>query len=833
MKTLPLLLILTILQFFLSAESGAEVKNPRNPDSAKECAICHFRWIDTFYLDRKGSDLVEYQSEIVVAKEEICFTCHDGSVVDSRGQVYNDHRHKVNEVPPVDMKFPKEFPLDKNGKMQCSTCHSAHGVSSEMGIEKTIFLRASNENSGMCIMCHDDKGGGIDEGNHPMGKLKDFTIPDELIYQGSKEGGDRSHVICETCHTAHGSPNESFLIESARNSQLCLECHRDKNIFSDEGIRRPFHVINSKFEKVKIPAELIDRGAKLGSNDEIICQTCHKVHNNKIEKQLLLIKKDKGSTLCLTCHTDKQYLENTKHNLNHSAPDEKNLEGKTVSEAGICSSCHLPHKAARELKEGDDFTTSICLSCHSKSNIAEETILDDYRHPVDVNPFEKKDSDSKIILTTISAEKESLELPLFNVFGAQDRDGAITCATCHDPHRWNADSTEGEIRKEVKGDMNTSFLRSPSPELCSKCHDAKFNIRNSEHDMSIVAPDEKNILGQKPSESGLCGICHIVHGGQKDYLWGRTIETDTGNVVQDLCVSCHNEKGIANKKVVKNYSHPVNVKPSEDSITTILPLFNEQGRVSGDGFMTCQTCHDPHRWNPNKVMKGDHSDVEGDATNSFLRLEASRDSALCVTCHARQAVVRGTDHDLNVTAPEAKNVLGKTVNESGSCGACHIVHNGPNRMRLWGRSYDTYLPRKELINSYCTGCHSIEELAKDTMPLAKDKVPSVDTHPENMLIDNVLRNDKDAIDFAPLFDINTGEYITVGNISCPTCHNAHKWSPVLNKEGSYENVEGDVTNSFLRNVSYNNICIDCHGFDALFRFKYYHNPFKRVENFKR
>lgn len=144
------------------------VEPPRNPSSAKECAICHYRWVDTFFIDGKGTDLVEYQSEMVVSKPEMCFSCHDGSVVDSRAKVYNDLRHKINEPPPATMNIPKIFPLDKEGNMQCATCHTAHGVSSEMGIEKTIFVRTSNKNSDMCRMCHTDKDGGIDTGNHPI-----------------------------------------------------------------------------------------------------------------------------------------------------------------------------------------------------------------------------------------------------------------------------------------------------------------------------------------------------------------------------------------------------------------------------------------------------------------------------------------------------------------------------------------------------------------------------------------------------------------------------------------------------------------------------------------
>ncbi|MBI4843241.1 MAG: cytochrome c3 family protein [Nitrospirae bacterium] len=820
--------VFTVTVFLLLVAAGSRVSGNmyRNPDSAKECAICHYRWIDTFYLYHKGSDLVEYESDKVESKPEMCFSCHDGSVVDSRAKVYNDHRHKINTRPPSYMKIPEIFPLDEEGKMQCSTCHSAHGVSSEMGIEKTIFLRTSNKNSAMCVMCHYDKDGGSEHGNHPIGVQKNFVIPGNLQNFGSKTGYEKNQIICETCHIVHGSPNESFLIESSSNSGLCLECHKDKNIFADDGRRKPFHVVNARFEKIKIPDELINKGAKLGPNHEIICQTCHKVHNNAIEKKLLLIVKDEASSLCLTCHTDKKYLEQTKHNLANSAPSEKNLDGKTVSEAGICSSCHLPHKTARKLDDINDFTTSLCLSCHSINNIAESVIPNDYRHPVNVSPFEKKKTDSGIILTTTSVEKEKLDLPLFNTYGAQDKNGEVTCATCHDPHRWRADSEEGEIRKEVKGDMKTSFLRKPSPEICGSCHSQKFSIKNSKHDMGKVAPKEKNILGQTPGESGLCGICHLVHGGQKNYLWARPVEIKSGVVVQDLCVNCHNDNGLAKKKVVKNYSHPVNIIPSERRIDTVLPLFDVSGKVSQNGFMTCQTCHDPHRWDPDEIIIEDHSTVEGDSKNSFLRLDNSYSSRLCVNCHQRQGLILGTDHDLNITAPDEKNVIGDTPAESGACSACHIVHNGPSSLKLWARPSFSDHSDKSVIDSLCSDCHSKGRSSEN-------KIPPVAYHPNDMLVDNIFRSDKYSLDFAPLFDEKTGNYVNVGNISCPTCHNAHQWSPVLKEKGMNKNNEGDVTNSFLRNVSYNNICIDCHGFDAIFRYKYYHDPDDRVERIKK
>jgi predicted CXXCH cytochrome family protein len=755
---------------------------------------------------------------MVVSKPEICFSCHDGSVVDSRAKVYNDQRHKINKPPSPDMKIPKIFPLDKDGNMQCATCHTAHGVPSDVSIATTIFLRTSNENSAMCRICHADKDGGLDMGNHPIGVSKELDIPQKLIALGAKVGEKKNEIICETCHTVHGSPNESFLIESARNSGLCLECHSDKNIFTPAGKRRPFHVINVKPEKAKIPDEFMKKGAKLGFNGEIICQTCHKVHNNYIERNLLLTKKDKQSTLCLTCHTDKQYLADTKHNLIHSAPEEKNLEGKTVAQAGICSACHMPHKPARRLYgEDEDFVTKLCLSCHSKGNIGEKTVPKDYSHPINVKPFKKTDQD--ISIKMISIRKEDLSLPLFNKFGVSDKEGEIKCTTCHDPHRWNPDSTSGEIRKDIQGDKKTSFLRKSSPEICRECHGDKFFIMETKHDLSKVAPEEKSVLGQNPVESDICGTCHLVHGGKKNYLWARKITTESENPAQNLCISCHNQDGMAKKKTIKDYSHPINISLSEKAFTTTLPLFDKKGEISQDGVMTCQTCHDPHRWDPVKIISGDHSKIEGNSQNSFLRLENVPVPLLCENCHTNQAFVDNTDHDLILTAPSAKNIMDQKPSESGTCGVCHIMHNNPNKLKLWARPYGSISDEESIMNSLCTSCH-----AQDSS--AEEKIVLVASHPGQKLISNTMRNDKTRLDYFPIFN-KEGQLINVGNITCPSCHNVHQWNPLNKQKGIGKKLEGNATNSFLRNASYDNICIDCHGLDALFRFKYYHEPGER------
>ncbi len=812
------LCFLFLLQISLINTVCASVAPPKNPNSAKGCAICHYRWIDVFFVDGKGSDLVEYQAEKVAATPEMCISCHDGSVIDSRARLQHGKGHKTNIIPPSHVRVPDIFPLDEEGKMQCSTCHTAHGVASGTETNETIFLRISNTDSAMCRTCHPNKEGGEKYGNHPLGKSKQ-KIPISLGIFGPVDKTKKDEIVCESCHTAHGSRYEGYLIKGAGDSALCIECHSDKNIFSPEGERRPFHIINAKPKKVKINKELVRRGAKLGYNGVITCQTCHKVHNNKTEAQLLLIKKDRKSGLCLTCHTDKRGLSETKHNLMNSAPVEKNGVGKTAAEGGICSPCHLPHGTARKPYLTDkktDFTTQLCLSCHSKGSVAENAKIAGYTHPVNMTLFNERTKNNPF--GPLDVEKEALTLPLFNEFGIEDKEGKMTCSTCHNPHKLSLEGSSGDSKADTALNSSGSFLRKPLLEVCSECHSTKFSVLNTKHDLEKVFPNNEFVLKKKKYGSGVCGNCHLVHNSnQEGFLWARDISFKEGNVVKKMCISCHNKEGLGSKRVIKDYSHPVDVFPHEKGISTTLPLYDQSGKRKNNGVMMCHTCHDPHSWTPSKAGPGNRIEVEGTPQNSFLRIENSPSSKLCTNCHIEELHIEKTDHDLAITAPLSINSAGKTPAESGVCGVCHLVHNSKNRIRLWAQDLAA---GDNIMEKMCYSCH----LKNGN---GENKIPQISSHPRSQVIART-KSLKNGTPSFPIFHEISGKKVSAGEISCASCHNVHQWSEQSFTETRAAGVEGNATNSFLRSLLHNNVCRECHGIEALYRFKFFHKLNKRM-----
>ena len=141
-----LLIIVHLLVLFSGVLSShaATTTTSLKPDSAKECALVHTTAGSKPSSSKETTEIAAFPEEPLVATAEMCYSCHDGSTVDSRQAVFNDRKHQVGIIPSDAVEIPDIFPLDEEGKMDCATCHSAHGLTTKPGIEKTIFLRTAH-----------------------------------------------------------------------------------------------------------------------------------------------------------------------------------------------------------------------------------------------------------------------------------------------------------------------------------------------------------------------------------------------------------------------------------------------------------------------------------------------------------------------------------------------------------------------------------------------------------------------------------------------------------------------------------------------------------------
>ena len=725
--------------------------------SKRNCAICHVMWLDDFRTDKET--LIEWQpgnvlmkdTQGVVSSEEMCYSCHDGYVMDSRSVAWKYSGHRTFMKPSKNVTVPAELPLSNKDEIYCGTCHTAHGGGSntDASISGALsFLRKDNIDSSLCGMCHSKEAAFKKYNGHPT-RVKLDSIPEILFAAGSKRSKTRDLVICQTCHVVHGAKGNKLTVIDNKGSALCTACH---------------------------------------------------------EKQMSLIQ--------------------TKHDFRLSFPEEKNAKGQGPAESGPCGACHLPHNGlgkwmwAKPPIPGERASQQ-CLVCHSEDSELKIKHIGKYSHPINIELSANKSASSR--------------LPLFLENGSKNPAGKVQCLSCHDAHRWNPDNPLNTGGKNVEGDNSNSFLRisnSPSSTLCLACHQDKKQLITSDHNLEVTAPDEKNLQESTARASGPCGACHIPHNASGKRLWAKPLPAERDFGTQS-CIGCHNKNGAAKAKLTGDNSHPVDVALKETKIGRIneqgageLPLYGENDDRTPDGRILCITCHEPHNWDPRKsglLENYEPQNVEGDTTNSFLRKANFPSPELCKICHVNEARVEGTIHDLSKTAPKAENFLGQTVKKSGACGACHLVHKAPNKLKLWARPYGPITEKENIMDGLCTSCHSKGNIAEK-------KIPAIAIHPAKQLLTDIMRRGKKGINYMPLFDADGREEI-VGDIACPTCHNAHQWTPSRQETASGKNPKTTSVNTFrfLRNMSYNTFCIDCHGPDAIYRYMYFHDPEKRLK----
>lgn len=445
---------------------------------ARTCTICHVDWLPPF-SEGRASELMPLPqaapNDPVVARSENCLSCHDGTVADSRHRVWDEHGHRTGVTPPPTMKVPANLPLIE-GRVACRTCHSAHGGGmADADISKVVLLRVKNVASELCISCHADKTRGPRFGTHPTGGMP-WPVPQALVDAGAKLGPNPRELTCQVCHTPHGASYDHLLVMGVSSNQLCVTCHDQMRpgMFREGGERE--HPL-SPLVNVEQAQAIADMNTRIGSEGQLICLSCHKLHEGHGQRFMLADELHNGQ-MCLRCHSQRAEMLNSPHDLRFTFPDERNRLGMTVTEGGPCSACHLFHRFAREPFPTELDRRGQCVSCHRAGQCAERKTLGGVNHPL------------------------------------------LACGDCHNPH---------ETR-------HGSFLTAKPEQLCSQCHTDQAALVGTAHDATHHAEAFCN-SGRFAGDR--CLSCHRPHGNEQTGLFRVTPVEGSG--ADGACLACHSD----------------------------------------------------------------------------------------------------------------------------------------------------------------------------------------------------------------------------------------------------------------------------------------------------
>ncbi len=446
--------------------------------------------------------------------------------------------------------------------------------------------------------------------------------------------------------------------------RMCLSCHdgsvRDSR---DRICNDPGHRVGVKpSAAIRIPENF-----PLDEQGGLLCVTCHTPHAlTKDDDRLVeffLRAPNTNSSLCKQCHITRQGGKTQgNHPIDIAAPSNP----APIIEAGgrmgterpyqiICETCHIPHGGVNNkflvLSVEDPRTRSVlCEVCHTaKPGLAADASLNRFSHPMDLT------ADSRVSIPKKWKGGGAV------VLGSG---GELVCRTCHIPH----------------GAADKDYLlaeRNQQDSLCVQCHADQRGIADASHYRKVISRDERNIKGQAASALGPCSPCHLVHQGTDELMWARRVPKPSAPP-GEICKSCHSPEGEAKEVVPAPYSHPMNSAASLPGTSLVLPLFAGPGK-NREGEIRCSTCHDFHNPLPLRPGRAPAAEKQG----AYLRLSADGASALCVNCHPGQALVKGTDHDLGVTAPDYIAGLEKPVAPGDTCACCHRAHATKPLPYLW------------------------------------------------------------------------------------------------------------------------------------------------------
>jgi DmsE family decaheme c-type cytochrome len=196
-----------------------------------------------------------------------------------------------------------------------------------------------------------------------------MTIAGGRLVQAAQEPAAKAHQAfdtgdCKTCHeeavtkverTRHGGVEQS-----------CASCHGDVSQHLKSNVEKgepgPVDAISMKTMKAadinKTCLTCHEKGQQAnwsgGVHDrrDVACTSCHSVHNFKSERAQLKTARDSES--CFTCHASMRAksLRTSHHPVR---------EGKME-----CSSCHNPHDSTRPKMIKAEWTTELCLTCHTE-----------------------------------------------------------------------------------------------------------------------------------------------------------------------------------------------------------------------------------------------------------------------------------------------------------------------------------------------------------------------------------------------------------------------------------------------------------------------------------
>lgn len=482
----------------------------------------------------------------------LCLSCHDGTIalgslvtqgpITMAGSVttmpvgVSNFNHNLSNHHPVSFTYsatsksktgntlaavgslgskgtagPEKVKLE-SGKMQCMSCHDAHGAVDEAENPIPKFLVKSNDKSALCLTCHinPDWGtlaGGIVTGvsihatatNSYSGTNTSFGVTTYTSPWTHTSGTTVAANACENCHRPHTAPGAARLLNYAKEEDNCLVCHNGaamspavKNILADYN-------------------KTYTHGMTAIGHDPMEGDSNGNVTTKHVE--------------CVDCHNPHQTKGPASTNASGSNPTGASLPLPLTGVRGVTIDGTAVAPATRE--------EEICFRCHGATgSTAASTLVSRVYIASPVGSIAAK-------FKTTNASYHPVAGPVpttaksASLMAGWTKTSTMKCTHCHNSNTAPTVGT-GAGPNGPHGSTNRPIL-AKSYTYQDSGSGASYLLCYSCHDSGVVDVDDAASFRYHNKHIGkgmACSACHDAHGSTQKYLinFDKTVALPSGGV---------------------------------------------------------------------------------------------------------------------------------------------------------------------------------------------------------------------------------------------------------------------------------------------------------------
>ena len=535
-------------------------------------------------------------------------------------------------------------------------------------------VRAASETQ-VCIFCHTPHHG-LGAGSNRPGSAARYEPYNSTtmvsLPPGAPSGATR---ICLSCHDgtiALGQTVSNGFIPFVNAGAGGAMPQGPSNLGTD--LRRSHPVSFAPAVAAWLRPPPPGDAVKLDAQGRLQCTSCHDPHQDRIDpvQGKFLVKPNRGSAICLTCHVQPAWVANPSAHQASTAFYDTSLGATTpwttVADNG-CSSCHRPHGAGTTSRLLRDAPSQVCMPCHN-GRVAKKDLAADFAKPY-AHPS----------LTGDPAVHDAAEGPFNAASPLPELSAAAArhaeCVDCHEPHSAYAQTAaapqaSGPLSGAWGIDRNGQRVEPAQYEyeLCFKCHGDSANQPQARGPTPPEAvrraiPDLN--LRRVFDFSSAASFHPVEARGRSSTVPGLLAPWSTGSII--YCSDCH----ASDSSPGAGRTGPAGPHGS------IYPHILERSFATADytgesvaAYALCYKCHDRQTLFSTQSAFPSHA--------SHVQLQ----SIPCSACHDWHGVsaMAGSasnhahliDFDVSIVRPNAKGarLYQTTVPGRGSCSlSCH------------------------------------------------------------------------------------------------------------------------------------------------------------------